>query len=276
MTIARIFTPSLAFVVATCGAVSAPDMTVATLSRATSAPSASVADLSGAASPTNTSVFTISGVASALDTIVPTLSGPASTPGSSVVGTDPAPNNDTTNTNGTIDMAFGTGPTALYCDGSCVHFHLFHTGYVSAAAGIKTALESCDAVDWCLREGSCPDAINTTLTAIPPKLIAAHDLDIGNMRNITIVSIMAAISSQAIRMGMSWTQSIIEQSPIQCQIWEYFRIIQWYLASQEGLIDYDADQFDEGIAKQTSDSDLDDNDVDHIGLTIGLPFRATP
>jgi hypothetical protein len=185
-------------------------------------------------------------------------------------------------------------------DSIAVHRLLFKTSYSSAVEGINIVFGACKSYKWCASEARdwCPDAINSTLTSIADRVIAASpDIDYDNMKNITLLSTISSLSAKSERLAISWAQSLVNDSPVACGAdhLEDLRKYQWYISEQEGRIEYDADTFDKQIAEQDpgtthesvfnesdqsvqedNNNDDDDDDDDDDDWQIALPFLAAP
>ena len=137
--------------------------------------------------------------------------------------------NDTTNIPRAISLA--NADALPDCDSTCVRRLLFKTSYSSAAMGINMVFNACNAHNWCASDEKdwCPEAINSTITSITDRVIAASpDIDYENINNITLLSTMSSFSSKAGRVGISWAQSLATDGILACHAdrWEDLRKIQ--------------------------------------------------
>lgn len=165
------------------------------------------------------------------------------------------------------------------CNSTCVHRLLYHTGYSSAAIGIKQATEAYSALDYITQNDVVKEAIDMAIPAIASEAMTTVPVDYGHCDFACLLSSMDNVSRNATLVAIEWSLSHFHEAHVEPQndtTLEQIRQAVWYVNQQDHL-DVDSNQLDCEVMFQdpneTPSKQSDDNDKDKA-LALGLPWLA--
>ena len=100
------------------------------------------------------------------------------------------------------------------CDSTCIHCVLYQIAYSSAISGVRHAVNAYESLEWCTGENRewCPEAINTTGSAIAAQAISSFSVDSTNCDDEYLISALSTVSRKAAVWGMRWMDQMISST----------------------------------------------------------------
>ena len=105
-------------------------------------------------------------------------------------------------------VPYATSTVHAACDSSCMHRLLYRTAYSSGTTSIKHTMYAYDVFNWCSKDEKdwCPEAIDTTISAVTGRVINSLDIDYDNCDDKCLLSALATVAEKTALYSMQWAE----------------------------------------------------------------------